>query len=120
MKKYLTTLMCAAMLSGAIAKPLDGKDASKLKTQVTTNADAKVWIGVEKPAEQNVLITIFDDQQRVVLHKFYPKGHTSLVQKLDVKGLYDGEYALYIRSGNEFVKKNFSVATSNITSVTVQ
>lgn len=120
MKKYLTALLCTAVLSGANAKPLEGKDATKIQVQVSVNKASKLWLGVEKPAEQSVELTVFDDNQRIVYRQFYSKGTPTLVQKFDLKDLYDGEYSLYIRSGNEVIRKTFSIQTNPTTSVTLK
>ncbi len=120
MKKYLTSLLCAAVLGSANAKPLEGKENAKIKTQVSANATSKLWVGIEKSADQGVELTIFDDNQRIVFHQYHTKGNAKLVQKFDIKDLYDGDYALYIRSGKEVVKKTFTVKTSEVTQVVVK
>ncbi|AEI52219.1 hypothetical protein [Runella slithyformis] len=81
---------------------------------------SKLWVGIEKPADQGVELTIFDDRQRIVFHQYHTKGNAMLVQRFDIKNLYDGEYALYIRSGKEIVKKIFTVKTSEMTQVVLK
>jgi len=109
MKSIIASLLFATVVSTANAKPLEGKEAAKIKTQVSANADSKVWIGVEKPADQNLEFLLLDEKSEVLHHQFIKSSSTSVVQKMDLKNLEDGTYALFIRSGKEVVKKSLTI-----------
>lgn len=111
MKSIIASLLFATVVSTANAKPLEGKETAKIKTQVSANADAKVWIGVEKPADQSLELLLLDEKFDVIHHQFIKNSGTSLVQKMDLKNLEDGTYSLFIRSGKEVVKKNLTIIT---------
>lgn len=111
MKSIIASLLFATVVSTANAKPLEGKETAKIKTQVSANADAKVWIGVEKPADQSLEFLLLDEKFDVIHHQFIKNSGTSLVQKMDLKNLEDGTYSLFIRSGKEVVKKNLTIIT---------
>lgn len=109
MKTIIASLLFATVVSTANAKPLEGKETAKIKTQVSANADSKVWIGVEKPADQNLELLLLDEKFEVLHHQFLKNSGTSVVQKMDLKNLADGTYSLFIRSGKEVVKKNLTI-----------
>lgn len=111
MKIIIASLLFATVVSTANAKPLEGKEAAKIKTQVSANADSKVWIGVEKPADQNLELLLLDEKSEVLHRQFMKNSGTSVVQKMDLKNLEDGTYSLFIRSGKEVVKKNLTIKT---------
>jgi hypothetical protein len=111
MKTIIVSLLLSTVVSTANAKPLEGKEAVKIKTQVSANADSKVWIGVERPADQHLELLLLGEKFEVIHHQFIKNPGTSVVQKMDLKNLEDGTYALFIRSGKEVVKKNLTIQT---------
>jgi hypothetical protein len=113
MKIIITTLFLAiSHFMMAYEKP-PTNDPIKLRTQVVALKNNKIIIGVEN-LKKNVVELIFrDDTTEILFYKKFAKTEQSVVQRLDLSELEEGDYSLTIYAGKEKFKKSVKISAKN-------
>lgn len=113
MKTIITTLLLATShFIMAYEKPVTN-DPIKLRTQVVALKNNKIIIGVEN-LKKNVVELIFrDDTTEILFYKKFAKSEESVVQRLDLSELEDGNYTLNIYAGKENIRKSVKISTKS-------
>jgi sRNA-binding carbon storage regulator CsrA len=113
MKTIITTLFLAISHLMIANENLGINDPMKLRTQVVALKDSKIKIGIENPQNNIVELILRDDTTQIIFYKRFSKSDESMVQKLDLSELEDGNYSLTIYAGKENFRKSVKISTKS-------
>jgi sRNA-binding carbon storage regulator CsrA len=113
MKTIITTLFLAISHLMIANENLEINDPTKLRTQVVALKDSKIKIGIENPQHNMVELILRDDTTQIIFYKKFAKSEESVVQKLDLSELEDGNYSLTIYAGKENFRKSVKISTKS-------
>jgi hypothetical protein len=113
MKIIITTIFLAVSHFIVAINVPTTKDPIKLRTQVVALKDSRIKIGIENPKKNMVELILMDETTQIIFYKKFSKSEESVVQKLDLSELEDGNYSLTIYAGKENFRKSIKIRTGS-------